>query len=169
MSLNRLGFRKGSMCPSFGAAGSPWFYMSDPEGETWPGPTPTEFRTRSSICWTPATRSPRSLTIRASLAGRTGQRDGVTSSDHVKLVAERKRITSLDADLSTSQKPSPDPGRFRCDGPRNLVIHSARSTGVHNASSCCARLNACAVPASRLPFTSGRARRLGGFSRWRVD
>jgi len=33
----------------------------------------------------------------------TGQRDGVTSSEHVELVAARKRIASLEADLAASQ------------------------------------------------------------------
>lgn len=34
----------------------------------------------------------------------TGQRDGVTSSDHVELVAARKRIAKLEADLAASQR-----------------------------------------------------------------
>lgn len=34
----------------------------------------------------------------------TGQRDGVTSSDHAALVAARKRIASLEADLAASQR-----------------------------------------------------------------
>jgi transposase-like protein len=34
----------------------------------------------------------------------TGKRDGVTSSDHVELVAARKRIAKLEADLAASQR-----------------------------------------------------------------
>ena len=34
----------------------------------------------------------------------TGHRDGVTSSDHVELVAARKRIAALEADLAASQR-----------------------------------------------------------------
>lgn len=33
----------------------------------------------------------------------TGQRDGITSTDHVELVAARKRIAALEADLAASQ------------------------------------------------------------------
>jgi transposase-like protein len=33
-----------------------------------------------------------------------GKRDGVTSSDHVELVAARKRIAELEADLAASQR-----------------------------------------------------------------
>jgi len=34
----------------------------------------------------------------------TGRREGITSSDHVELVAARKRIASLEADLAASQR-----------------------------------------------------------------
>lgn len=34
----------------------------------------------------------------------TGRREGVTSSDHKELVAARKRIAQLEADLSASQR-----------------------------------------------------------------
>ena len=34
----------------------------------------------------------------------TGQREGVSSTDHVELVAARKRIAALEADLAASQR-----------------------------------------------------------------
>jgi transposase-like protein len=34
----------------------------------------------------------------------TGRRDGITSSDHIELVAARKRIAKLEADLAASQR-----------------------------------------------------------------
>lgn len=34
----------------------------------------------------------------------TGRRDGVTSTDHVELVAARKRIAQLECDLAASQR-----------------------------------------------------------------
>jgi len=34
----------------------------------------------------------------------TGQRDGVSSSDHVELVAARRRIASLEAELAASRR-----------------------------------------------------------------
>lgn len=34
----------------------------------------------------------------------TGQRDGVSSSDHAELVAARRRIASLEADLAASRR-----------------------------------------------------------------
>ena len=34
----------------------------------------------------------------------TGRRDGITSADHVELVAARKRIAQLEADLAASQR-----------------------------------------------------------------
>ena len=34
----------------------------------------------------------------------TGRREGVTSTDHVELVAARKRIAQLEADLAASQR-----------------------------------------------------------------
>jgi transposase-like protein len=89
--------------------------MSDPRGETCRIPIHLSSAGRSWICSTPGDLSPR-IAADLGVTGQTiynwrnqhlidtGRREGVTSSDHKELVAARKRIAQLEADLAASQR-----------------------------------------------------------------
>src|SRR4051812_37001599 len=67
----------------------------------------------------------------------TGQRDGLSSSDHVELVAARKRIAQLEAELSTARRAvdllkadaSPKAGARRLNDGRRAALDQARLPG----------------------------------------